>query len=309
MGEGNEKNILEKAIRRHGTGLAMQVSCVSIVINVVLSAFKVGAGILSHSGAMISDGIHSASDVFSTLIVMASRKSDREHPYGHERMECVAALLLSAVLFATGIAIGVSAVETIGSGPEKGGVIPGTLALGAAVISIVVKEWMFWYTRAAARKLKSGALMADAWHHRSDALSSVGALIGILGARMGMPVMDPLASFIICIFIVKAALDVFRDSMDKMVDKACDDETVRSIEQAVLDTRGVERVGSMKTRLFGSRIYVDLEIEADKSLMLEQAFGIAKEVHDTIEERFPQVKHCSVQVSPEGSTGLEGKEN
>ncbi len=276
MGEGNEKNILEKAIRRHGTGLAMQVSCVSIVINVVLSAFKVGAGILSHSGAMISDGIHSASDVFSTLIVMAgitmaSRKSDREHPYGHERMECVAALLLSAVLFATGIAIGVSAVETIGSGPEKGGVIPGTLALGAAVISIVVKEWMFWYTRAAARKLKSGALMADAWHHRSDALSSVGALIGILGARMGMPVMDPLASFIICIFIVKAALDVFRDSMDKMVDKACDDETVRSIEQAVLDTRGVERVGSMKTRLFGSRIYVDLEIEADKSLMLEQA--------------------------------------
>ena len=299
MGEGNEKNILEKAIRRHGTGLAMQVSCVSIVINVVLSAFKVGAGILSHSGAMISDGIHSASDVFSTLIVMAgitmaSRKSDREHPYGHERMECVAALLLSAVLFATGIAIGVSAVETIGSGPEKGGVIPGTLALGAAVISIVVKEWMFWYTRAAARKLKSGALMADAWHHRSDALSSVGALIGILGARMGMPVMDPLASFIICIFIVKAALDVFRDSMDKMVDKACDDETVRSIEQAVLDTRGVERVGSMKTRLFGSRIYVDLEIEADKSLMLEQAFGIAKEVHDTIEERFPQVKHLSL---------------
>ena len=213
MGEGNEKNILEKEIGRHGTGLAMQVSCVSIVINVVLSAFKVGAGILSHSGAMISDGIHSASDVFSTLIVMAgiamaSRKSDREHPYGHERMECVAALLLSAVLFATGIAIGVSAVETIGSGPEKGRVIPGTLALGAAVISIVVKEWMFWYTRAAARKLKSGALMADAWHHRSDALSSVGALIGILGARMGMPVMDPLASFIICIFIVKAALDL-----------------------------------------------------------------------------------------------------
>ena len=151
--------------------------------------------------------------------------------------------------------------------------------------------------------------MAAAWHHRSDALSSVGAFIGILGARMGVPVMDPLASFVICIFIVKAALDVFRDSMDKMVDKACDEETVRSIEQAALDTRGVERVGSMKTRLFGSRIYVDLEIEADKSLMLEQAFTIAKEVHDTIEARFPQVKHCSVQVSPEGSTGLEGKEN
>lgn len=314
MREGNEQKVSGKKIRSHGAGLAMRVSCVSIAINVVLSVFKVGAGILAHSGAMISDGVHSASDVFSTLIVMAgitmaSRKSDKEHPYGHERMECVAALLLSAVLFATGIAIGVSAVETIGSGPEGSRNVPGMLALGAAVISIVVKEWMFWYTRAAARKLKSGALMADAWHHRSDALSSVGAFIGILGARMGVPVMDPLASFVICIFIVKAALDVFRDSMDKMVDKACDEETVRSIEQAALDTRGVERVGSMKTRLFGSRIYVDLEIEADKSLMLEQAFTIAKEVHDTIEARFPQVKHCSVQVSPEGSTGLEGKEN
>ena len=297
-----------------GTGLAMQVSCVSIGINVVLSVFKVGAGILAHSGAMISDGVHTASDVFSTFIVMAgitmaSRKSDREHPYGHERMECVAALLLSAVLFATGIAIGVSAVESIGSGQEKIRAVPGVLALGAAVISIVVKEWMFWYTRAAARKLKSGALMADAWHHRSDALSSVGAFIGILGARMGMPVMDPLASFIICIFIVKAALDVFRDSMDKMVDKACDEETVKDIERVVLDIRGVECVVSMKTRLFGSRIYVDLEIEADKSLMLEQAFTIAKEVHDTIEARFPQVKHCSVQVNPEGSRGLEGTEN
>ncbi|MCB7088061.1 cation diffusion facilitator family transporter [Enterocloster bolteae] len=297
-----------------GTGLAMQVSCVSIGINVVLSVFKVGAGILAHSGAMISDGVHTASDVFSTFIVMAgitmaSRKSDREHPYGHERMECVAALLLSAVLFATGIAIGVSAVESIGSGQEKIRAVPGVLALGAAVISIVVKEWMFWYTRAAARKLKSGALMADAWHHRSDALSSVGAFIGILGARMGMPVMDPLASFIICIFIVKAALDVFRDSMDKMVDKACDEETVKDIERVVLDIRGVECVVSMKTRLFGSRIYVDLEIEADKSLMLEQAFAIAKEVHDSIEKRFPQVKHCSVQVNPEGSRGLEGTEN
>ena len=263
---------------------------------------------------MISDGVHTASDVFSTFIVMAgitmaSRKSDREHPYGHERMECVAALLLSAVLFATGIAIGVSAVESIGSGQEKIRAVPGVLALGAAVISIVVKEWMFWYTRAAARKLKSGALMADAWHHRSDALSSVGAFIGILGARMGMPVMDPLASFIICIFIVKAALDVFRDSMDKMVDKACDEETVKDIERVVLDIRGVECVVSMKTRLFGSRIYVDLEIEADKSLMLEQAFAIAKEVHDSIEKRFPQVKHCSVQVNPEGSRGLEGTEN
>ena len=279
-------------------GLAMRVSLVSVAVNLVLSAGKLLAGVFAHSGAMISDAVHSASDVFSTLIVMigiqiSSKQADAQ----------------ALILLETGLLIGWKGLKTILAGSYADLAVPGMLALVAAAVSIVVKEWMYWYTRAAARKLKSGALMADAWHHRSDALSSVGAFIGILGARMGVPVMDPLASFVICIFIVKAALDVFRDSMDKMVDKACDEETVRSIEQAALDTRGVERVGSMKTRLFGSRIYVDLEIEADKSLMLEQAFTIAKEVHDTIEARFPQVKHCSVQVSPEGSTGLEGKEN
>ena len=121
--------------------------------------------------------------------------------------------------------------------------------------------------------------------------------------------MDPLASFVICIFIVKAALDVFRDSMDKMVDKACDEETVRSIEQAALDTRGVERVGSMKTRLFGSRIYVDLEIEADKSLMLEQAFTIAKEVHDTIEAKIPAGQTLFGTGESRRRHRPEGKEN
>lgn len=289
-----------------GRDLAMHVSLVSIGINGALSVFKLTAGILGHSGAMVSDAVHSASDVFSTLIVMAgitlaARQSDQEHPYGHERMECVAALLLSAVLFATGIAIGASAVRAIGSGVKGNGMIPGRLALGAAALSIVVKEWMYWYTRAAARKTGSGALMADAWHHRSDAMSSVGALAGILGARMGVPVMDSLASFLICVLIGKAALDVFKDSMDKMVDKACDEDMARSMESVALRTQGVKQVDSMKTRLFGSRIYVDIEIGADRRLKLEQVHEIAREVHDAIEEQFPQVKHCQVQVNPAGS--------
>lgn len=291
--------------RRSGRELAMHVSYVSIGINAVLSAFKLAAGIMAHSGAMISDGVHSASDVFSTFIViagvtMASRQSDKEHPYGHERMECAAALVLSAVLFATGIAIGVGAVESMGAGLKKGGPVPGSLALKAAVISMAVKEWMYWYTRAAARRIHSGALMADAWHHRSDALSSVGAFAGILGARLGAPFMDPLASFVICIFIGKAALDIFKDSMDKMVDKACDEDMARSMETAALGVSGVEQVDAMKTRLFGSKVYVDIEVGADKSISLEQAYEIALKVHDTIERGFPQVKHCTVQVNPAG---------
>ena len=203
----------------------MYVSRVSIAINLVLSAFKLFAGVAAHSGAMISDGIHTASDVLSTLIVMAGvamadRQSDKEHPYGHERMECVAAVLLAAVLFATGAGVGIEAVKTVVVQSAGGLAVPGRLALIAAVVSIVVKEWMYWYTRAAARKIDSQALMADAWHHRSDALSSVGALVGIAGARMGIAVLDPVASLVICIFIVKAAAGIFRDAVDRMVDKS-----------------------------------------------------------------------------------------
>ena len=303
MGEGNEQKVSGKKIRSHGAGLAMRVSCVSIAINVVLSVFKVGAGILAHSGAMISDGVHSASDVFSTLIVMAgitmaSRKSDKEHPYGHERMECVAALLLSAVLFATGIAIGVSAVESIGSGQEKIRAVPGVLALGAAVISIVVKEWMFWYTRSAAKKINSGALMADAWHHRSDAMSSVGAFIGILGARLGFPILDPIASVAICVLIVKASVDIFRDAIDKMVDHSCDEATEESMREVIMGVKGVKGIDLLQTRLFGSKMYVDIEISADGEIPLNEAHDVAENVHHTIEKNFKDVKHCMVHVNP-----------
>ena len=192
--------------------VAMKVSGVSIAVNLLLSLFKLLAGILAHSGAMISDAIHSASDVGSTFVVivgvnLSSKKSDKEHQYGHERMECVSSIILSGLLLATGIGIGMNGIENIIKSTSGASIaIPGTLALIAAVVSIVVKEWMFWYTRSAAKKINSGALMADAWHHRSDAMSSVGAFIGILGARLGFPILDPIASVAICVLIVKASV-------------------------------------------------------------------------------------------------------
>ena len=282
---------------------AMRVSVVSIVWNVVLSLFKLIAGIVGHSGAMISDAVHSASDVFSTFVVIlgvniASRQSDEDHQYGHDRLECVAAIILAVVLFATGIGIGIGGVNKI-LGRDFGNTeIPGMIALAAAVVSIGVKEAMFWYTRAAAKKINSGALMADAWHHRSDALSSVGAFVGILGARMGFPVLDPLASVVICIFIAKAAYDIFKDAIDKMVDKSCDEETERAMREVILKQAGVQRVDMLHTRLFGARIYVDIEISADGEMTLREGHEIAQEVHDRIEEEFPLVKHCMVHVNP-----------
>ena len=283
--------------------IAMYVSMVTIVINLLLSVFKLTAGILAHSGAMISDGVHSASDVLSTIVVIvgvniAGKKSDKEHPYGHDRMECVAAIILSAMLMATGIMIGISGIRKIASGSGEETVIPGLLALAAAVLSIMVKEWMYWYTRAAAKKIHSGAVMADAWHHRSDALSSVGAMIGIAGARLGYPVLDPVASVVICIFIGKAAVDVFRDAMDKMVDKACDDETVRKMKESAMEVMGVKQIDDIRTRMFGAKVYVEIEIAAEGNLVLMESHEIAENVHLSIEKHFPDVKHCMVHVNP-----------
>ena len=216
--------------------VANKVSFITIVQNVLLSVFKLFAGIFAHSNAMISDAVHSASDVFSTIIViigvkLASKESDKEHPYGHERMECVAAIVLATVLAVTGLGIGWSAIQSIAKESTGVVVVPGVLALVAAVVSILTKEGMYWYTRFHAKKIDSSALMADAWHHRSDALSSVGALVGIAASRMGYPLMDPLASLVICVFIEKAALDIFKDAINKMVDKACDEDTEQAIRE------------------------------------------------------------------------------
>lgn len=282
---------------------AMKVSAVSIVANVLLSAFKLLAGILASSGAMVSDAIHSASDVISTVVViigirLSGKASDKEHPYGHERMECVAAIILATILAFTGLGIGYTAVAKILSGNYGELTVPGVLALVAAVVSIAVKEGMYWYTRSYAKKINSSALMADAWHHRSDALSSVGALVGIAGARLGYPVCDAIASLCICFFIEKAAYDIFRDAVDKMVDKACDDEMEDALKKCALSQEGVLGVDLLRTRVFGNKIYVDIEISADANESLKEAHSIAEKVHESIEENFTKVKHIMVHVNP-----------
>ena len=283
--------------------IAMVVSFNSIVANLALSLGKLAAGFMAQSAAMISDGIHSASDVFSTFVVMAGVKlsnkaSDAEHQYGHERMECVAAIILSVMLTLVALLIGYSGYEKVFVADASELVVPGQLALWAALVSVVVKEAMFWYTRNAAKKVNSGALMADAWHHRSDALSSVGSFVGILGARMGFPVLDPIASMVICVMILYAAYEVFKDAMDKMVDRSCDEETTQKLEALVARVPGVEHLDSLNTRIFGSRLYVDVEISVKDNLSLLAAHAIAETVHTAIEANFPLVKHCMVHVNP-----------
>lgn len=301
--EGDDTMQNDRPQTEHEQAVAMRVSAVSITVNLALSLLKLLAGIFARSGAMISDAVHSASDVLSTFVVIAGikiagKKPDREHPYGHERMECVASVILAVVLAGTGIGIGIKGIRSMLPDGQKTLAVPGAAALAAAVISVAVKELMYQYTKRAAKKINSGALLADAWHHRSDALSSVGSFAGILGARMGMPVLDPLASVIICVFIEKAALDIFRDAMDKMVDKSCPDETTEQMKQVILATEGVLGIDELKTRLFGSKIYVEVEILMDAGKTLVEAHDTAEKVHDAIEAEIPHVKHCMVHVNP-----------
>ena len=283
--------------------IAMEVSQKSLAVNVILSAIKFIAGVVANSGAMISDAIHSASDVFSTIIVMigvklSAKAEDKDHPYGHERLECVAAIILAMFLLITGIFIGYDSVQKILSAEIEPLAIPGTLAVVAAVISILVKEAMFWYTRHFARLIKSEALMADAWHHHSDALSSVGALLGIVGARMGLPVLDPVAGLFICFFIAKAAFDIFKDAIEKMVDHNCDDAFENALREKILSYSEIHSIDLMKTREFGNRVYIELEISVNGQLPLIEAHEIAENLHDDIEKNFPSVKHIMIHLNP-----------
>jgi cation diffusion facilitator family transporter len=285
------------------TKIVKKLSRIGILGNVALAAFKLFAGIFGRSGAMISDAVHSLSDVFATLIAyvgvrLSKRKEDAEHPYGHERLECVASLALGLILAGTGLGIGYSGVLKL-LGDRSALEVPTMLPLIAAVVSILVKEGMFWYTLAYAKRLDSAAFKADAWHHRSDALSSIGSFIGIGMAKLGFPVMDPIASLIICLFILKVAYDISKVAIGQMLDTSCDNAFVEKVRAFVLEQPGVKKIDLLRTRQFGNKIYVDLEIAVQRDISLVAAHDIAEHVHDAMEKEFPNVKHVMIHVNPE----------
>ena len=284
------------------TRIAKRLSFVGIVGNILLSAFKLYAGILGKSGAMVSDAVHSLSDVFATCIayfgvIMSKRPEDREHPYGHERMECVASLILGLLLAGTGLGIGYSGIQKLFAGEKLE--IPTMLPLFAAVLSIAVKEGMFRYTMYYAKKMDSSAFKADAWHHRSDALSSIGSFAGIALARMGFPIMDPIAGLLICLVILKVAYDILKDALDKMLDTSCGKDLEQNFRSFIAKQPGVLHIDLLHTRQFGNKIYIDLEIAVKSDISLAQAHEIAERVHKNVEQEYPKVKHVMIHVNPD----------
>lgn len=280
-----------------------KMSFVSVAGNAVLSGFKFFAGVTGNSGAMISDSIHSFSDVITTLIawigIKASKKeADAAHPYGHERIECIASLLLGIVLLGTGLGVGQVGLENIFSGNYQALAVPSAIALVAAVVSIVSKEAMYWYTRYYANLIHSSAFLADAWHHRSDAFSSIGSLIGIAGAMMGYPVLDSVASVVICLFIVKASYDILKDGVVKLLDTSCGESYDKKMADYISGQEGVVCVDSLRSRMFGNKVYIDLEIQVDGEKSLREAHQVAEQIHDDVEKTFPDVKHIMIHLNP-----------
>jgi len=283
--------------------IAMGAGRNSIIANVLLSVFKLFGGIVGNSAAMVADAVHSITDLIGTVVALigikiAGKKPDKNHPYGHERFESVASLVLAALIAVVGVGIGSTGVQTIISGQHNEITMPGLLAMIAALVSIGVKEGLYWYMRAVAKKIDSSVLMADAQHSRADGLSSIGSFIGIFGARIGFPILDSVAAIIICAFILKTAISITIDALGRMTDKACDDDTVSEIRDIAMQQDFVEGVDQLKTRLFGNRIYVDIEICVRSNATLKEAHDIAQQVHDSIEAIFPKVKHCMVHVNP-----------
>lgn len=282
----------------------MRVSTVGIIVDLFLSFFKLVSGLIGHSSALVSDAIHGCTDVFSIFVVMigvtwSEKGSDESHPYGHDKYEAVAGLILSGMLLASGLIIGGGALHSLVHAHWDQSDPPSFLTLVAALVSIIGKEAMFFYTLAAAHKLQSTALRASAWHNHLDALVSVGSLLGVLGSRMGFGWADSVASLGISFFIIKTTLEIAHESISKMDDHAMDPEKVEAMKRLIASQKGVIALGDLKTRLSGNRAHVDVNIVVDGSLYVWQGHEIAHRTRLAIEKAFPEVKACMIHVNPD----------
>lgn len=280
--------------------LGIRASWITIIINIILAVSKIVAGILGSSNAMVADGVHTLSDILTTFVVLmglkiSSKEADDEHPYGHEKYESVFAKILSVLLLLTGIFIGYKSITILINGGIK---IPKSIALITAFLSIIVKEGMYWYTIKIARKIKSISMEADAWHHRSDAFSSVGTFVGVLGARLGFPALDPIAGIIVSMLVIKVGGDLYIKSVKELVDESASKEMLKIIKEKTKSIDGVRGIKDLKTRVFGNKIYVDIEIFVDSNISVKIGHDIAEKVHDRLEAEISDIKHCMIHIEP-----------
>lgn len=258
-----------------------KVTLISILLNAVLTILKILAGLLGNSTAIISDGLHSASDIITSIGILIGNKisrkpRDEEHQYGHEKAESLVSFILSSVLIIVAIKIGYDGVKELFN--INNILVPNALPLIVAIISIGIKEYQYQITIRVAKKINSSSLKADAWHHRSDALSSIAAFIGIGGAMLGFKILDPIASIIVAIVVVKVGVDILKSSCDELMDSSISKQDISEIEALVSKSDNIYGIKDFKSRKYGSVAYVDMSILIDNDKTLEEAHDIADEL-------------------------------
>lgn len=288
-----------------------RITLIGSVVNLILLIFKFIAGIVGHSSAMIADAVHSFSDFITDVIVVvfvriAGKPDDSDHDYGHGKYETLASVLVGVFLFAVGIGIGWNGVEKI-IGFVKGQEIemPSSIALWAAVISIVAKELLYQYTIRGGRSLGSPALVANAWHHRSDALTSLATLVGIGGAILlgdRWTVLDPAAAVIVSLFIIKASYSLMKPGIDELLEKSLDDKEKTEISAIITETPGVKSFHRLRTRRIGNRIAIDVHVKMPGDLSLREAHAIASDVESAIKGRYGADTFVGIHMEPSDNT-------
>lgn len=273
----------------------------AIAWNILLTIIKIVAGVFGRSSAMIADGLHSASDIISSVGVLlgnyiSATPVDKEHNYGHEKAETLVSFLLSILLIVVSGSIGIEAVKSLGN--IQGIEIPTVLPLVVAIISILIKEYQYRITIKIAKKINSPALKADAWHHRSDALSSVAAFVGIGGAMLGFKVFDPIASIVVAIFVAKVGIEILVGSTNELMDVSIDLEQEEQIKEIAKNTEGVRNLGEIRSRKHGAMAYVDLVICVDGNLTVREGHDIANQLEKDIIRDMEFVKGITVHVEP-----------
>jgi len=306
-----DKNILNREaekLRIERNTEASKVTWLGFWINMVLSIGKILAGVFGRSGAMLADGIHSLSDFITDVIVLvfmklSSKDTDQTHDYGHGKFETFATFIISVALFAVAILLMISGAKKI-IASLMGNVIdkPGYIALIAAAVSIISKEWLFRKTRAVGEKINSQAVIANGWHHRSDAFSSIGTLIGISGAIfLGAQwrILDPIASIIVSVFIIGVAIKLLRPAVEELTDASLSDSVEEEIATVIKSVEGVEGMHNMKTRKSGNGYIIDVHIKVDPNITVIKAHDeIASKVEDLLRENFGPQTQTSIHVEP-----------
>ena len=290
------------------TASANRVTWVGFFVNLLLTAAKLAAGIVGHSGAMIADAVHSLSDFATDIVVLASfrvvgKPADKGHDYGHGKYETLATAIIGAALLLVGAGIFWGGATKIWNVIVRGQSLaaPGYVALGAAVVSIVVKEWLYRYTVRIGKRIDSPAVIANAWHHRSDAFSSIGTMLGIGGAILlgaKWHILDPLAAVVVSFFIIKVAFEISSGSVRELVEESLDDDAEAEIIGIVAGISGVGDPHKLRTRRIGHDVAVDLHVRVDPDLRVAAAHVLATEVETRIRARFGPSTIISIHVEP-----------